>query len=167
MRTFLSRNAEFPSFGINVSTCLLPSQTIFQNRGGHLQKCAFISLKENYPPYDLHEGKFFFPTKGLAYSYEVRKVAWIIPSCGSPLIWGPAVMHRQLCSLSQDTGQPQPEMLFPVYCVCNFRIKKHHGLPISLFRYSQLLHPIISFHKEYSLDCSEIFPYSTSYLNRK
>lgn len=44
---------------------------------------------------------YFFPRKSACLIYEVRKVARVTPSGGSPLTWGPAVMHQQLYLLRQ------------------------------------------------------------------
>lgn len=71
----------------------------------------------------------FFPHKMACLIQEVRKVAGIIPSCGSPLTLGLALVHQQLTSLPQDIGQP--EMLVPEQCLCSFRTKKLHGASIS------------------------------------
>lgn len=50
---------------------------------------------------------FFPPYNRACLMCEARKVVWIIPSCGIPLTLGLALMHQQLHSLSQDTGQPE------------------------------------------------------------
>lgn len=88
----------------NCVNMLVPQSNIFQNKGGYpsTETCSPFPEEKLSPTYALHDRNFFFfPTK--VFSCEVRKVAWIIPSCGSPL--GVTLMQQQLHSLSQDAGQ--------------------------------------------------------------
>lgn len=82
---------------------LMPQSNIFQNKGGYpsTETCSPFPEEKLSPTYALHDRKFFFPTKG--FSCEVRKVAWIIPSCGRPLTLG-------LLSCS-SSSTPSPKML--------------------------------------------------------
>lgn len=132
MRTFLSRHTRFPSFGLSVLTFSLPSQMIFQKSSGHpsTEICTYFLEGKLFPLcLAWEEIIFIFLHKRACMIYKVRKVAWIIPSWGSPLTWRLLPCTSRSAPSSKISGNMQ--YVFPVPCTGNFRIKKHHSLPMS------------------------------------
>lgn len=85
------RHTEFPSFGESMSTYLLPSQMLLQDEGEYpsTEMCGYflkVKLSPRCPTWgEIITFFIFSPTEGFVWFMKPGKVAWTIPSCGSPL----------------------------------------------------------------------------------